>query len=429
MFSFKGVHPQYNKITSAKAIKVAKLPSKVIIPLKQYDQSDAKPLVKVGQKVKAGQKIASGQSFLAVDVHASISGKVTDICLMPHPVIGEALSVVIESDGKIEFDSSIKERKKEPNSDEIKKIIKEAGIVGLGGAMFPTHVKLTPPKGKILDTLIVNGAECEPYITADHRLMLEHSHEIIEGIKIIMKATNVKKAIIGVEDNKKDAINKLNQELKNEKNIEVKSVKTRYPAGAEKNLIKDLINREVPFPGIPADVGVIVDNITTIKAIYDAVKLGKPLIERVVTVTGAIKSPENYLVKLGVLFKDLIQQSNGYSGNISKLINGGPMMGITQYTDEVPIIKGTSCILALSEAKKYDPLPCIRCGKCIEVCPMKLMPTSLALNAEHKKFDVCNSLSIFDCYECGACSYVCPSKIPLVQWIKYGKAEIKKEKK
>ncbi len=424
---FGGVHPDYNKTTEHKKIEVAVLPKKVIIPLSQHTGAPCEALVKIGDIVKAGQKIAESKAFVSAPVHASISGKVIEIAKKPHPIAGESLAIVIESDGRLEYDKSVKPRDNVDDIDrkELINIIKEAGIVGLGGAAFPTHVKLSPPPEKKIDTIILNGAECEPYLTCDHRLMIEETGKIISGLRLIMKVLDVKKAFIGIESNKENAIVFMKDKSGN---IEVVPLKTKYPQGAEKILIYAITKRKVPSGGLPMDVGVVVQNVGTAKAVYDAVYNGKPLIERCITVTGAVKEPKNLLVKVGNLFDELIAQCGGYKGEPAKLISGGPMMGIAQYTDEIPVIKGTSGILVLDKKEEYEERRCIRCAKCVDVCPVNLTPNMIMANAKNDRIDAAKSFNALDCFECGCCAFVCPSKIPLVQYIKYAKAEIMKKK-
>ncbi len=431
-----GIHPVYNKITRKNKIEVTPLPKKVILPLQQHIGAPCESLVKEGDLVKVGQKIAESKGFVSAPIHASVSGKVLGIAKSPHPVLGECNSIIIESTGKIEWDESVKKRDNIENltKDELKQIIKEAGIVGLGGAAFPTHVKLSPPQEKKIDTVILNGAECEPYLTCDHRLMLEQPEKIIKGFEIIIKILEPKQCYIGIEDNKENAIALFEEKLQDlnlQDKIKVVRLKTVYPQGAEKNLIYSIIKRKVPNAGgLPMDVGVVVQNVGTAKAIYDAIYDGKPLIERIVTVTGAVKEPKNLLVRLGTPVKDLIEFCQGYEGSTGKIISGGPMMGIAQYTDEIPIIKGSSGVLVQrEEVIKEQERDCIRCGRCIDVCPMQLMPTMISQYAQKDDFDNANEYFALDCYECGCCSYVCPSKIPLVHYIKYAKAELMKRKK
>ena len=433
MLTFKGgVHPAYNKLTRKSRIEVAKLPKKVILPLQQHTGAACEPLVKAGDFVRVGQKIAESKAFVSAPIHASISGKVMGIAKAPHPVLGEYNSVVIESDGKIEWHDSVKKRE---NADkltakEIIDIVKEAGIVGLGGAAFPTHVKLSPPPEKKIDTLILNGAECEPYLTCDNRLMMEKPDEIIKGLKLIAKALNASNVFIGIEDNKQDAAAYLDAKLKKEnENIKVITLRTKYPEGAEKMLIHAVTKRKVPSRGLPMDVGCVVSNVQTAKAVYDAVYEGKPLIERVVTITGDVNEPKNMLVKIGTQFKELIGQCGGYKGEPKKIINGGPMMGIAQVSGDVPVIKGTSGILVLADIERNEEERCIRCGRCVDVCPMLLMPTAIAQYSDKENYEMADSYFALDCFECGCCAYACPSKIPLVEKIKKAKIKIMENKK
>jgi len=427
-----GIHPRYDKITRKSKIEVAPLPKKVVLPLQQHTGAVCEALVQKGDIVKVGQKISASDKFVSAPIHASISGTVLGIGKANHPVLGKCDAIVIEGDGKVEWDESIKGRSKINNlsKDDLKNIIKEAGIVGLGGAGFPTHVKLSPPPDKKIDTVILNGAECEPYLTCDHRIMLEQTTKIIKGFQVIIKILDVKNCYIGIEDNKENAIALIEEKLLDMglENIQVIRLKTIYPQGAEKNLIYSVTGRKVPSGGLPMDVKVVVQNVQTAKAVYDAVYEGKPLVERVVTVTGAVKEPKNLLVKIGTTVKDLVEHCGGYEGSVGKIISGGPMMGIAQYSDEVPIIKGSSGILVQKEEViSEEERDCIRCSRCVDKCPMQLMPTLITQFAQKDEFDKAGEYFALDCYECGVCSYVCPSKIPLVHWIKYAKNELMKK--
>ena len=307
------------------------------------------------------------------------------------------------------------------------KAVREAGIVGMGGAMFPTHVKLSVPKEKRIDTVILNGCECEPYITADSILMQEHAEEVVDGLKLIMKAVGANNAVIAIENNKKTAIKKIIKAA-NDENIKVLKLKTKYPQGAEKTLIHSVLKRRVPSAGLPLDIGVVVNNVATAKAVYDAVYFGRPLIERLVTVAGAVKQPSNLWVKIGTPIISIIKDCRGYRKNPKKLIVGGPMMGISLESDEFPIIKGNNCILVQSKTYEINNLPssCIRCSKCIDACPMNLVPIAIASFAEKENFEGAKNVHAMDCYECGACSYVCPQRIAVSDYIKKAKAGIKK---
>ncbi len=406
----------------------------VVIPLLQHIGAAGEPLVKKGDKVKKGQKIGESSSLITAPVHASLSGTVADIRPYPHPLGNKVLSIIIESDGLDQWADDIK---RDDNffrllPQEVRDKLRDKGLVGLGGAAFPTVIKLNPPEDKIIDVIIINGCECEPYLTCDHRLMLDHPREIIEGLKIIMKLLDVGKGIIAIEDNKPDAIKILSAAVKMEPNIEVAAVKTKYPQGAEKQLIKALLKREVPSGKLPFEVGVVVDNVGTAFAIYEALHDNRPLIERMITVTGSgIKEPQNIKVRMGTLFSDIIAFCGGLQGEIAKVIMGGPMMGIAQHVLDVPVIKGTSGILVLTaqEAKVIPAGPCIRCSKCIEACPMNLTPYLYGLYGRRQEYEAMGKLDVADCIECGVCAYGCPAKIPLVQYAKWAKMEIAQAKK
>jgi len=427
-----GIHLNnyYKYFTENLPIKNLRLPSKVVIPLSQHTGKPARPIVNIGDYVLTGQKIGESDGEISVPVHSSVSGKVTDICLWDHPVINQkVLSIIIESDG---LDKSIEPEKKYSDytkfsADELRSVIKESGIVGLGGAGFPTHVKLNPPKK--VDTVIINGCECEPYLTCDDRLLQEYYSDIIEGAKIIMYILNINNCKIVIEDNKQSAIKKIQNIISNEQNIELKIVKTKYPQGAEKQLIKTVLNRTVPSGKLPFDVGVIVQNVATCFAINNAIKKGIPLIERVVTVTGEyIDNPGNYLMRIGTLASELLDKCGYKPGEKKhKLIFGGPMMGIAQSSTEIPIIKSTSGLLVLTVDKtQYNFYSCIRCGKCISACPIKLMPNMISIYAENEFWEKTKLYYPQDCIECGCCAYVCPAKRPLVHQIKLAKLNTRK---
>ncbi len=428
--SFKGgIHPPYSKeATEKKALERASEPSSVVIPLLQHIGAPCDPTIKVGDNVKVGQKIGEVSGFVCAPIHASISGTVKKVSEVDTPS-GKTLSVTIESDGKNEIHESVvsKGNLDSLTGEEIVEIIKEAGITGLGGASFPTHVKLTPPPEKKVDTIILNGAECEPYLTADHRLMLEESEKVIFGLKALMKAVGVTKGIIGIEDNKPDAIEILKNLCKDEPNIEVVSTETKYPQGDEKRLIDAATGRIVPEGGLPMDAQVVVNNVGTAAAVATAIQTGMPLVERIVTITGdAITEPKNLIVKIGTAFEDVIKQCGGYKGTTGKIIMGGPMMGAAQFTDEIPVIKGTSGILVLSEEKSRTPEPsqCIRCGKCVQVCPVYLEPIGIRNLSIHERHEETEALNVLSCIECGSCSFICPAKIPLLQSIKISKYDL-----
>ena len=430
-----GLHPPEKKVLSAsKPIESLPPPEKVIIPLLQHFGNPAQPLVKKGDEVALGQLIGQAQGFFSAHIHSSVSGKVLAVDNYHHPLGRSLLAVTIANDGQDKFMPSLKGAD-DPFSlspEEIRRLVQEAGIVGLGGAAFPTAVKLSPPKDKPIDTVIINGCECEPLLTADYRLMLEFPEDILKGAELIRIATAAQKIIIGVEDNKKDAFNLLRQRLKRN-SVELALLKTKYPQGAEKNLIYALLGREVPRGGLPFDVGVVVQNVATTKAIWEAVSQGKPLYERVITVSGeGIRNPKNLLVRIGTPFRTAIDYCGGLAEGVNLLVMGGPMMGVAQWTLEMPIIKGTSGLLAWPFSGPPREFPCIRCGRCLDHCPMNLAPTRLAKLVQFGHLGEAEAWGILDCVECGCCQYSCPAKIPLVHWIRQGKNKIislKRQKK
>lgn len=414
-------------------IKGMPLSDELIIPLSQHAGSPAEPVVKKGDKVLKGQKIGESKGFISACVHSSTSGEVTDVKNYLHPLGRKVLSVFIKPDGKDKWaDLPSGTDLENISKEDIISRIKEAGIVGLGGAAFPTHVKLSPPKGSKIDTLIINAVECEPYLTADYRLMLEETEKVILGTRIFLKALGIEHAVIAVESNKPKAIQKLSSLIEKEKGIELLVMETKYPQGSEKQLISALTKREVPIGKLPLDVGVVVQNVGTSCASVDAIVNGKPLIDRVLTVTGSnIKHPSNLRVRLGTKFSDVINFCGGTFEDPKKVIMGGPMMGISVPGTEVPVIKGTSGILLLknNEVSFDEPGPCIRCGKCVEVCPMGLAPGRFVEYGEAKDLDRALEDSIMNCMECGSCSFSCPARRPMVHWIKLVKSQIAKQKK
>lgn len=428
-----GIHPPYHKVTTGKAIERLQVPSALFIPLCQHTGKPAKPLVKRGDDVKKGQKIAEADGFISANIHAPTSGKIRTIIEHPHPVLLTSSPViVIEPDGKDEWFEEPAERAnwQESSPEDIVSAVKEAGIVGLGGAAFPTHVKLSPPKDKPIDTVIINGAECEPFLTADDRILQERAKEVLLGAYLIKKALGAGRVIVAIEDNKPEAARKVSEVIGEFDGFELKIVKTKYPEGAEKQLIKALTKREVPRGGLPMDVKCLVQNVQTALAIYEAVRYGKPLIERVLTLSGdGARGAGNYLVRIGTKFLDVIEMTGGMEEKVVKVINGGPMMGIAQYTLDVPVIKGTSGILLFTQktAKKFEEYNCIRCSKCVDVCPMGLLPLMLVEYVKAGRyFDAKEKYGLLDCIECGSCAYACPSKINHVQWVKYGKQELRR---
>ena len=433
--TFKGgVHLKCNKeLTQDKPITRVGLPEELMIPLLQHAGTTCVPLVKPGDLVETGMLIAESEKLISAPIHSPVSGRVKAIKKTHHPIAGACDSVVIIPDGKAESEKGPSLYKDVDSLDpgEIINTVRSCGIVGLGGAAFPTHVKLNPPKNKHVDTLILNGAECEPYLTCDDRMMQENPKDILRGALLIMKATGIQNGIIAIEDNKPQAISAMRSALNARRTtqyaIRIITLRTKYPQGGEKQLIKAILGREVPPLKLPFDVGCIVENVQTAYAIYEAVYRDKPLYERAITVTGdAIAEPDNLLVKVGTPVSHIIKHCGGIKGKLGKLIIGGPMMGIAQYATDVPVVKAVSGILALSResARITTQDYCIRCGKCEESCPVNLIPADIARAAERGHFDIATTLNATDCIECGCCSYVCPSHIPLVQLIKHAKRSI-----
>jgi len=430
-FKLGGVHPEENKISAGAAIEFLPPPATVSIPVGQVLGAPSKPLVEKGAKVKVGQLIAKGESFISANVHASVSGTVKGIDEVTDTSGYRRKAIIIAVEGD-EWDESI-DRSPEIkyecalSADDIIKKINEAGIVGLGGATFPTHVKLKVPQGKKAEVLIINGVECEPYLTSDHRLMLEKGEELLVGTSILMKALQVDRGLIGIENNKPDAIAHLTTLAQKFKGIEIVPLKVKYPQGGEKQLIKALINREVPSGKLPIDVGTVVQNVGTTFAVYEAVQKNKPLFERIVTVTGkSVKKPSNFLVRIGTPVSALIEKAGGLPEDTGKIISGGPMMGKTLNSLETPVVKGMSGLLIMrkSEAKRIGTVNCIRCARCVSVCPMGLSPYLLAVLAEQSEWEPAEKGRIMDCIECGSCMYICPSGRPLLDYMRVGKSKV-----
>ncbi len=430
-FPIGGVHPEENKFSSHKKIETLPIPPIVIIPISQHIGAPAKALVARGDKVKTGQIIAEAGGFVSANIHSSVTGTVLKVDAFPDSTGYRRMSVQIQTEADewvSEIDLSPELKKDfDFSPEEIIKKINLSGLVGLGGATFPSHVKLSVPQGKKAEYLIVNAVECEPYLTADHSLMLEKGEEIIVGTRIMMKALKVETAIIGIENNKPDAIELMTRLAEKEKGISVVPLKVKYPQGGEKQLVKALINREVPSGGLPIDIGVVAFNVGSIFAAYQAVQKNRPLIDRVVTVTGkSLKNPSNFLTRIGTPVQVLIDAAGGLPEDTGKVVNGGPMMGRAISSLDVPVVKGSSGILVIpdTEAKRPEVLNCVRCSKCVTVCPMGLEPYLLMSLAEREYFERMEKEKVMDCMECGSCSYTCPSSRPLLDYIRLGKGKV-----
>ncbi|HUU08109.1 MAG TPA: electron transport complex subunit RsxC [Dehalococcoidales bacterium] len=428
----RGAKVPESKITANSPIEHLPLPEKVIIPMQQHIGAENAPLVSRGTPVLTGQKIGESEKFISAPVHATLSGEISGGSVVINPPTGELTkTLAITSDGADKWVEL--EKTKDPKSLSVKKIIemvKEAGIVGMGGAAFPTHVKLQPPKEKKIDSVILNGCECEPFVTADHRIMLEYGEQVLSGLNIIRKVLAPQNVYIGIEDNKEDAIEHLEELISKSdfaRDFKIAPLKSKYPTGAEKTLIEVILGREVPIGGLPMDVGVVVQNVGTAKAIHDTIFEGKPLIERVVTVTGAVKQPKNLLVRIGTPLRNLIEYCGGMEEGANEIILGGPMMGISHFDLDFPVTKGTSCVL-VRESVPVKEQECISCGRCLGVCPMRLMPTLLTKYAKTGRYDAAEEAYVNNCVECGSCAYACPARIPIVQYIKVAKKELVKRK-
>ena len=425
-----GIHVPPNKsLTEGQAILKCPAPDFVYLPLSMHIGAPAQPVVKLGDKVKMGQVIATAGGFVSSNIHASISGMVTGFQkrYLPNGMMSNC--IVIKNDGLDTLSEDIKPREEsEITPDLIRKQLQEKGIVGMGGATFPTHVKYAPPKDcPAIDTIILNGIECEPYVTSDHRVLLEYPLEIIQGLKYFMLASGAQKGIIAIEDNKPDAIALLTNLVEKEPGIEVLICAEKYPQGSEKQLVYASTGRTIPDRGLPAAVGVIVDNVATAVATSRAIKENIPLIERVVTVSGnAINKPGNYLVRLGTLYSHVVEKAaDGYKGDLARIISGGPMMGFAVNSLDFPIIKGSGAVLLFNHESGFAHVPieetCVRCGHCVDVCPMFLEPTVIVQDVKKRNWDDAASASIHACIECGSCAFQCPAHIPLVQYIRMGK--------
>jgi len=439
-FSDKGVKVPVHESVLNKGIKeIKKLPSpkEVYIPLIQHVGDPAHPIVKKGDKVSIGERIAESDKFISCYVHSSISGEVKAICDIPHPKLQSVQGIIIVNDRENRVSDAVLDKPRRIDNisaEDIIGYVREAGVAGMGGAAFPAHVKLSPPKNKQLNSFILNGAECEPYLSADASLMIQKSKFIVLGMKLAMKSIGVKTGYIGIEKSNKIAGIRMKEAIDELKNsvfgakIKLNILPDSYPQGAEKQIIKTILNREVPPDSLPYDVGVVVNNVATCYAIYQAVAFSKPLYERVVTIAGGgVKQEGNFIVPVGTKIKELCDIC-GVKKDIRKVILGGPMMGDTQFNFDTPIVKGTGGIIVFSgEMDEYKEMNCIKCGKCVDVCPMNLTPAKIAKLVKYKRWKDLDSFNINDCVECGCCAYICPSRIPLVHLIQVGKAYKNKE--
>ena len=431
-FSRGGVHPPEHKLSAGNKIIELPPPQVAVIPVSQHLGAPAKVLVNRGDQVKVGQIIAESSGFVSTNIHSSVSGKVLKVDQFMDSSGYRKMAVQIQVEGDKWMETIDRSDDLVRNSvlpaEDIRKKILEAGIVGLGGATFPSHVKLMVPQGKTAEYLIVNGVECEPYLTADHALMMERTEELFSGIQLLMKGMGVEKAIIGIENNKPDAIEKMKSITKGS-NVSVQGLRVKYPQGGEKQLVQAILKREVPSGGLPIDVGVVVFNVGTAHAVYEAVMKNRPLIDRVVTVTGkGLEKPSNFIVRIGTPVSSLIEKAGGLPEQTSKVINGGPMMGKALSTLDVPVVKGSSGILLVdeNEARRKEVKPCIRCALCVSVCPMGLEPYLLMTLSEKSLSERMEPEKVMDCIECGSCSFTCPSSRPLLDYIRLGKAEVGK---
>ena len=431
-FSLGGIHPKENKLSAGVKIVPAPLPKEVIIPLGMHIGAPATACVAKGDEVKVGTLIAKSSGFVSANIYSSVAGKVTKIDSVFDASGYKKPAIIISVAEEDVWEESIDRspelvRECSLDAKAIIDKINEAGIVGLGGATFPTHVKLSPPPGSKAEVLIINAVECEPYLTSDHQLMLEHGEEILVGCTILMKALSVDKCIIGVENNKPDAIKHLSGLCAQYKGIEVMLLKVQYPQGGEKQLIDAVLSKQVKSGALPISTGAVVQNVGTIYAVYEAIQKNKPLIERVVTVTGkSLDKPANYLARIGTPLKTLIEASGGIPENTGKIIGGGPMMGKALLSADLPVTKGTSGILLISqeESVRKPMRACIRCAKCVNVCPMGLNPTFLMVDTQQQDWERAERGHIVDCIECGSCSFTCPSNRPLLDFIRMGKQQV-----
>ena len=434
-FKIGGVHPQENKLSAGSPIREAALPKQAVFSMFQHIGAPAKPVVKKGDVVKVGTLLGEAGGFVSAPVYSSVSGKVNKVDAVIDASGTRRMAVVVDVEGD-EWEESIDRStelvtladRPELDGKTIVEKIKNAGIVGMGGATFPTYVKLCPPPGKVAECVIVNAVECEPYLTADHRLMLEHADEVLVGLQLVMKAVGVTKGYIGIENNKPDAISLMKERAAKYPEIEVVPLKVKYPQGGEKQLIDAVIGRQVPAPpALPIDTGAIVQNVGTCFAVYQAVMKNKPLIDRIITVTGkSLAQPSNLLARLGTPFQQLVDECGGLPEDTGKVIGGGPMMGKALLNLDVPMTKGSSGLLIMKEdeARRSEPEPCIRCAKCVSACPMGLEPYFLSKLSAQADWETAENEDIVSCIECGSCQFTCPSHRPLLDYIRLGKSTV-----
>ena len=430
----KGVHPpELKRLTEAVAIRRMPFPEEIVLPLRQHTGKPAKLIVGIGDHVERGDTIAAADGYVSAPVHASAAGVVRDIGLWPHPDGSYATAVRIAVD---DFSAQAQRPRIVPewkglSPREVTKAVQDAGVVGLGGAAFPTHVKLTPPEGQRAEILVINGCECEPYLTTDHRTMVEYPTRVHAGIRIMMHCLGTDRAMIGIERNKPDAIEAIRRSIPTDLNVSIHPVTVKYPQGAEKMLIAALLGREVPSGKLPIHVGVVVQNVASVATIAEVFETGLPLIERIVTVTGhGVRHPGNFIVPVGTKLGDLLESCGGLTDDAHEIVFGGPMMGVCQSNLDVPVLKGTTGVVVLTEAqcKSQDSHPCIRCGHCLDACPVFLNPQLLGVLAKSDRYDEMVEAHLMDCMLCGCCSYVCPSNIPLSQLFLLAKTALARRK-
>jgi electron transport complex protein RnfC len=408
-------------------------PAEVVLPLRQHAGKPAKAIVKAGDRVERGDKVAVADGFVSVPIHASAAGTVIDVGLHPHPdgIQDEAVVVAVEPYSAQTIRTRLIPEWHTLSREELVKAVQDAGVVGLGGAAFPTHVKLTPPEGKNVETLVINGCECEPYLTTDHRTMAEFPKRVHLGIRIMMRCLGVEKALVGIERNKPDAIAAMEAAAPDDLDVTILPLTVKYPQGAEKMLIKSVLDREVPSGKLPLDVGVVVQNVASVATIAEAFETGLPLVERIVTVTGrGVRKPANLIVPIGTRLRDLFDACGGLTDDAHEIVMGGPMMGVSQHDLDVPVLKGTTGIVVLprGETKKATTYACIRCGHCLDACPVFLNPQLLGSLARTSRYDEMEAEHLWDCMLCGCCSYVCPSHIPLSQMFAASRTALRKRK-